>query len=281
IEVRFITFEKPHLFRKETEAFLLENEAKNNLPLGIIYQLEKSDYFETNPFMAMVEVNNNIELVMVMTPPHSLVFSACQVADELIPFTIEELSRLSLHVPGIIGEKSFVRKFAKQWSKENSFEVIMNQRIYRLDEVNDISLVNGKLISADRRHILIVGKWIKDFTEEAIPTEIVSEKEATEKARRFIEDKTIFLWSDNGSIVSMAKKARPCKNGIVVNLVYTPREYRKKGYATACVALLSKKLLKKYKFCALYTDLANPVSNHIYQEIGYKPVIDSCMIKLD
>jgi hypothetical protein len=28
------------------------------------------------------------------------------------------------------------------------------------------------------------------------------------------------------------------------------------------------------KFCFLYTDVTNPTSNHIYQEIGYRPVAD-------
>jgi len=27
-------------------------------------------------------------------------------------------------------------------------------------------------------------------------------------------------------------------------------------------------------FCTLFTDLANPTSNHIYQAIGYEPVCD-------
>jgi predicted GNAT family acetyltransferase len=29
------------------------------------------------------------------------------------------------------------------------------------------------------------------------------------------------------------------------------------------------------RFCFLYTDLANPTSNHIYQEIGYEPVCEA------
>ena len=64
-------------------------------------------------------------------------------------------------------------------------------------------------------------------------------------------------------------------NGIRVNLVYTPPEYRKKGYATSCVAALSQTLLDQgRKYCFLFTDLANPTSNHIYQTIGYQPVCD-------
>jgi uncharacterized protein len=60
-----------------------------------------------------------------------------------------------------------------------------------------------------------------------------------------------------------------------IGSVYTPPEYRRKGYATACVAALSQKLLDEgCERCFLLTDLANLTSNHIYQEIGYIPVCD-------
>jgi predicted GNAT family acetyltransferase len=32
------------------------------------------------------------------------------------------------------------------------------------------------------------------------------------------------------------------------------------------------------RFCFLYTDLANPTSNKIYQAIGYRPVTDAVRI---
>jgi hypothetical protein len=38
---------------------------------------------------------------------------------------------------------------------------------------------------------------------------------------------------------------------------------------------LSQRLLESgRKWCALFTDLANPTSNSIYQRIGYRPVCD-------
>jgi predicted GNAT family acetyltransferase len=38
---------------------------------------------------------------------------------------------------------------------------------------------------------------------------------------------------------------------------------------------LSQILLQQgYKYCFLFTDLANPTSNHIYQAIGYRSVGD-------
>jgi len=67
-----------------------------------------------------------------------------------------------------------------------------------------------------------------------------------------------------------------------VAFVYTPPYYREKGYATSCVAQISQIALEKgFTKCVLYTDLANPISNSIYQKIGYVPVCDSLMLKFE
>ena len=65
------------------------------------------------------------------------------------------------------------------------------------------------------------------------------------------------------------------ESGIRVGPVYTPPGYRNRGYASACVGLLSRLLLDRgYGFCVRYTNLVNPTSNGIYQQIGYEPVCD-------
>ncbi len=64
-------------------------------------------------------------------------------------------------------------------------------------------------------------------------------------------------------------------NGVRIGAVYTPPKYRGRGYATACVAALSQRMLDTgLAFCFLYTDLSNPTSNNIYQRLGYHPVRD-------
>jgi predicted GNAT family acetyltransferase len=65
-------------------------------------------------------------------------------------------------------------------------------------------------------------------------------------------------------------------SGMRVSWVYTPPEQRGHGYASALVAALTEQLLAAgNRCCFLYTDLANPTSNGIYQRIGYQPVCDA------
>ena len=64
-------------------------------------------------------------------------------------------------------------------------------------------------------------------------------------------------------------------NGIRIGPVYTPPEQRRRGYGSALTAALTQQLLDGgRRFCFLFTDLANPTSNSIYQRIGYRPVTD-------
>jgi hypothetical protein len=82
------------------------------------------------------------------------------------------------------------------------------------------------------------------------------------------------IW-DDGQAVSMAGFGGRTPNGIRIGPVYTPPELRGRGYASALTAALTQRLLDEGRqFCFLFTDLANPTSNSIYQRIGYRPVSD-------
>ena len=116
-----------------------------------------------------------------------------------------------------------------------------------------------------------MAKWIEAFSREAVG-EASDSAEAMEKAKKYIVEESMYIWDHDGP-VSIARESRAMKNGTNVALVYTPPEFRGRGYATSCVHQLTKKLLAGgYRFCSLYTDLANPTSNHIYPKIGYVPL---------
>jgi predicted GNAT family acetyltransferase len=84
-----------------------------------------------------------------------------------------------------------------------------------------------------------------------------------------------YVWEDAGEVVAFAGVAGPTPRGIRIGPVYTPPDRRGRGYASNLVAEVSRRQLASGRnFCFLFTDLANPTSNHIYQTIGYVPVVD-------
>ena len=64
-----------------------------------------------------------------------------------------------------------------------------------------------------------------------------------------------------------------------IGLVYTPKERRRCGYASALVATLAEHALARGCIAAsLSTDVRNPTSNHIYRAIGFEPIGETVMI---
>jgi predicted GNAT family acetyltransferase len=210
---------------------------------------------------------------MDMTPPRNLILFGKPAKRNDIESMVDFFSEENIEVPGVIGNTELVGDFAEIWTERNkvSASVQMEQHIYRLDEVSPVRKCPGHLRLVTQEDLPLVYDWVHAFSVEAI--EPMSKQEAQELVDKRTEQ--LYVW-DDGAAVSMAAQARPTKNGAVVSLVYTPPELRKKGYATSCVAALSKRLLEEgFKFCSLYTDAANPSSNKIYETIGYKRVVDS------
>lgn len=145
------------------------------------------------------------------------------------------------------------------------------ERIYQLELVKPISLASGQFRRATSTDRSLLMGWCQALLE-AIGDE--AKQDAERLIDGYLIDHALYLWQDNVP-VSMAGCSRRTPNGISINMVFTPPEYRKKGYATSCVASLSQTLLDSgHKYCFLFTDRNNPTSNQIYQDIGYQPVCD-------
>ena len=83
------------------------------------------------------------------------------------------------------------------------------------------------------------------------------------------------LWEDAGQPVSMAGVTRITAGQVRVGPVYTPPGLRGRGYAGALTSVVSQAALDAgADRVLLFTDLANPTSNALYQRLGYQPLED-------
>jgi predicted GNAT family acetyltransferase len=209
-----------------------------------------------------------------MTTQKLVVYSDRPNCDGAFEKLAQNLFADQWNVPGVLGPSLVAEKFAGAWTKVAGVgcKQGMQRRAFELRKVIHPESTSGALRLATEADVELVAPWIFAFTQEALPGGDMAE--ARKSAMSKITERDIYLWED-GQPVGMAGKARPTSNGIAVNLVYTPPAMRKRGYASACVAALSLMLLDAgWKFCCLFTDLSNPTSNHIYQQIGYTPVGD-------
>jgi predicted GNAT family acetyltransferase len=129
----------------------------------------------------------------------------------------------------------------------------------------------GQLSDVD----LLAAWWVAFHREALAEGPPMADPRAT--AERWVRriGRTPYLWIVDGRPVSLVATGSPTPNGIRIGPVYTPPDQRRRGYASALTAAASQAELDAgRRFCFLFTDLANPTSNRIYQAIGYEPVID-------
>jgi predicted GNAT family acetyltransferase len=147
-------------------------------------------------------------------------------------------------------------------------------RMYRLGTLRAPTAVPGSGRRADSRDIDLVTTWLGAFHEEAMGSSPAEDFEAM--ARRRIASDQMWLWELDGEPVSLAGLNPPAVGVSRVGPVYTPPECRRHGYGAGVTALASKSAVNAgATHVVLYTDLSNPTSNSVYQQIGYEPHHDA------
>lgn len=157
----------------------------------------------------------------------------------------------------------------------------MAERLHRLHRLEPPRGVAGRVRSATPQDAPLLVSWVTAFGLESFGDTAVgaAEQAAGMTARVLSGDGSFWIWDEDGTARSLAAARAPVCGVARIGPVYTPPEHRGRGYATALVADLSQRLLDEGRaFCFLYTDLANPTSNAIYERIGYVRVATSAMI---
>ena len=268
-------FDDPREFARFAEPFLMRDEARHNLELGICRQLtgpEASRFGPEAPYLAVAESDDGVVGVAIRTPPFHVLITVADPASH--GAFADDLRRRFASLSGVTSDSVTAAAFAAAWHERTGDAVRegMPQRIYRLATPPDVPDVPGGFRAATSADRDLLTRWIGEFNREAMP-DAPHEDPAAIVDRR-LADGSFFLWQQ-GEPVSFAGFGASTPNGIRVGPVYTPRGHRGHGYASACVATLSRRLLDQgNRFLFLYTDLGNPASNHVYLKMGYEPVCD-------
>ena len=260
-------------FLAHAGSFLGAREAEHNLILGLCSRLRVAPLmYGEPPYFAVVEHDGRVVGATMRTPPHNLILSELDDLAAIGPL-LEDARAEFGSLPGVVGPKQAVARFAEAWSGPARLELA--QRAFRADHVDRPSGVSGGMRDYERRDRELAAEWMDAFVDEALPEPPPESSEQFVDRREEDADGGLVLWEDDGAVVSMAGFGGRTPNGIRIGPVYTPPELRGRGYASALTAAITQRLLDGgLRFCFLFTDLSNPTSNNIYQRIGYEPVSD-------
>ena len=92
-----------------------------------------------------------------------------------------------------------------------------------------------------------------------------------QKIERIKQEIELFaLLRVDGEIVSIGSIKDSGYGLTRISNVYTKPIHRNRGYSRKVVTYLTEQVIKSGRLACLYVDQNNPVSNHLYQKIGYK-----------
>lgn len=264
----------------ENLSFLEQEEAANSLLIGIPLAMMKDKADESFLSLFSVFIKDELVYTCIRTSPSDnfLIYGTQPTDTALLEALIRILLDKNIAAQGVTGAKEAVIAFAEIWKKLSGqdFKFNFHQLIYQLDQVKQGRISAGNFRKAKLADLPVVEQWFLDFSKEVgIP---FNSDRTLKLAASKIVSGDVYLF-ENEKLLTMAAASRPTKNGISINYVYTPPEFRGKGYAYSCVATLSKLMLEQYKFCCLFTDESNPVSNRIYLNIGYYPIAEYRQIR--
>jgi predicted GNAT family acetyltransferase len=208
------------------------------------------------------------------TPPHPICLTA--LTEEEADALAARLAALGRGLSGVSADRDTAAAFAEAWRRRTGAEAALRQRmrLYRLGELTVVRPVPpGRARVAGEADRKLLARWFEEFCAEVGESGF---RDAGEWADDRVERGDAMLWEvPDGTPVAMAGTSPEVAGQVRVAGVYTPAHLRRRGYAGAVTAEVSRAALESgAREVLLFTDLANPTSNGLYQRIGYRPVSD-------
>jgi predicted N-acetyltransferase YhbS len=253
--------------------------ARNTTALTVLDQLRAGQQFSsTPPLFGWCTQSEDVVGAIFMTPPYDLGLAVVPLA--AIDSLVAVLGAHEVAVPGVIGDVEVCGAFLARWPATPPGSQIgeQRQRLYRLEKLvaPDPAPAGGARRATEADFELLVA-WIRAFSAEAGTRS--GERDA-EVVRRRIRLGLTWVWETAGEVVSMASRNVTAVGVARIGPVYTPPEERRQGYGAAVTAACTADALATdAEGAVLFTDLANPTSNAIYQTIGFRPVCDRVAVR--
>lgn len=278
-ELELRSFDSAAAFLEVAEEHLAAREAVNSLPLGLALRAREGSHGpDGGTRFLTVTRDGGLDGVLIQTPGRVVIFG--EMSPEGARFAAREAPGHVDVQRGCTGPVEVVDVVAEVWGELDLGRprAHMGLRLFELSELVPPRLSSGRMRLAGPDDRELCRRWIHDFLVECRMPEATPGR-YPERVHQ-LEERRLYLWEDEGRPVACAAWARPLRRGVTIGFVFTPPEARGRGYASNVVAGLTAGLLDGSLFqpardyVTLFTDLANPTSNAIYQRLGYQPLAD-------
>ena len=223
---------------------------------GMIAQCNKSNY-------ALRVENDGDVLISIRVEGYPLVlYGSERCAVELA----DVVAHNKLQFDRVIGYYDLLNAFLTAYEQivGGSHKVNLSMDIMYCEKVNHCDTT--EVVQATENDVEEITRLVVDFDEEAMG-EKVEWNEIFNKISQRIASYS--LLRVEGEVVSIGCINVDGSGLSRISYVYTKPAHRNKGYSRKVVTYLTEKALASGNLPCLHVDQHNPVSNHLYQKIGY------------
>ena len=255
-------------FLASVKPWLSADPVRHNVLMTVMQsRVDGVEPIEDGIFLARILDGDELAGVAIRTPPHALLVSmmSASAAEALAGAVVADDE-----VTAVNGTSAVAQPIAQAVADARGGQVRQTRGLgrFQLSTLIPARPTSGVARPAMPDDADLVIAWTAAFHDYVREPGV----ENHDKIRARIALGQIWLWADEGAPVCMAARSDPAGGVARVNLVWTPEALRGRGYASALVAVLTQQILDEGWIPSLYTDLANPTSNKIYQALGYEKV---------
>lgn len=264
------------IFLTETEGFLEQQEIKNTFVLVMAHQTQTEEKSGKQPvyYCGTVWDKNNKLVFTILAFQNSFLYASTLEIPEALPLLINDFMKSSIKIQGI-------HAFVPILDKVNDFIKINSEKrstvwSYEIKQVQWSSLASAIAIQetaelrvATPNDLPFVKEWTAAFILDAFKDPKMVQDSLESICNDMITSKLLYVLFIEGTPVSMARGVRPLRFGCSLAYVYTPPEYRQKGYGAACVSMCTEALLKKFTYVTLFVDSERDPEDNLYTRVGY------------
>lgn len=267
------TTSDPVVFRDLAFAFLRRDPVRNTTILSNTADRVRGILRDPEP-PVFVSVHDGDEIVGAALSTTLRGINLGSLPATLVPPVADVLAAQAAYAKGVLGAADAALEFAELYSARTgrSFREAERSRLHQLGEFVDQKAEGAPRLATEADVPALAPLF------SAYLLEIGHTAEGGAVARAWLEQRItrqrLWVWEDEGRIVSMVGHQAPAFGAVRVGPVYTPPEERGHGCASALTAEVTRRLRAAGDEVCLFTDLANPTSNKIYAAIGFRPVQD-------
>ena len=266
--MRLIAFPTAAEFSEVARPWLQASERENNLILSSLHGAARH-HSPAGGWLVMGEQGPALALFQI--PSHYLLLSQGTAAA-----SAWAAGHLEAELPGVFGAAAVADSFAAGWSKRSGHAAVRNSQMtfYTLESVAPYTRPSGCLRRAAPEEFGRLAPMAAAAARDMhLPAPEQRSSETDQGLRRSLEEGNQFVWADGSEIRAMASFVEALPGaGARIRGVYTPPEFRGRGYGAAITGALAEMLLDEGQaWVSLFADNANPISTGIYLRLGFRP----------